>query len=169
MAQDSTMTFELLDAITRTKRTLGSTTVGTRNAGVMTFEKLDAIGYSRAVDRANRYRQSDRGFNTSQVRVHSDGRRTVRLWDHGTMVSFQRTTYGAETSLKAYRHRVVDSTPLKYRKYGYESHYRDCGSTFRPMRRKRAKARRKGTTRRIAAYVNVALGTGSIDAMIFGN
>ena len=134
----------------------------------MTFEKLDAVAYSRAVDRANRYRESDRGFNTTQVRVRSDGRRTSKLWDHGTAVAFQRTTYGAETSLKAYRHRVNDNTPLKFRKHGYESHYRDIGSTFRPIRKRKAKAHRKGATRRVAVFVNEALGTGSIAAMVFG-
>jgi hypothetical protein len=169
MTESRTMTFGLLDAIRHSKRNVVDTPEGTRNPGVLTFETLDALGHSKRIDKSNRYQHSDRGFNTTHVRVKSDGRRTVHLWDEGTTVAWQRTTYGAETSLKGYQKRVRDAVRLQRRKHGPESHFYDVGSTFRPMRRKRkGKQPRKGTTRSTAVFVNVALGTGSLEAMLFG-
>lgn len=168
MATHPTMTFDRLDSILLSKRRIDKTERGTRNVGEMTFERLDAIAHSKRIDKSNRYTNSDRGFNTTTVRVKSDGRRTIHLWDTGTTVAWQRTTYGAETSLKGYQKRFRDNTPLPIRKHGPETHWKDKGSTFRPSRRKRGKAPRKGTTRGIAVYLNVALGKGSLDAMVFG-
>lgn len=170
MTESRTMTFGLLDAIRHSKRNVIDTPEGTRNPGVLTFETLDALGHSKRIDRSNRYQHSDRGFNTTQVRVRSDGRRTIHLWDEGTMVAWQRTTYGAKSSLTGYQKRFRDAVPLQRRKHAPESHFRDIGSTFRPMRRKRKdKPARKGTTRSTAVFLNVALGQGSLEAMVFGN
>jgi hypothetical protein len=137
----------------------------------ITFEILDAKAYAKRVDKANRYSQSDRGFNTTQVKVRSDRPSPISLWgDPRVVVSWQRVTGGPETSLKGYQKRMRDNTPLPYRKHGYESHYfAPTGSTFRAIRvRKAIGIARTAKRRRVVAITNVALGTGGLAARMFG-
>jgi hypothetical protein len=138
----------------------------TRTVG--TWDRLEDILASKRIDRANRYRESDRGFNTTKVAVKSDRPSGARLWEDGCKVSWQRVTMQATSTLRAYAKRMADLRPLPYRKHGYESHYNDVGSTFRPVRQRGMKRPRKGTSRSIAVFVNAKLGTGSIEAMLFG-
>ena len=141
----------------------------TRTVG--TWDRLEDILASKRIDRANRYRESDRGFNTTKVAVKSDRPSGARLWENGCKVSWQRVTMQATSTLRAYAKRMADLRPLPYRKHGYESHYFDKGSTFRPIRRhgRVTKARSVLTAyRQLRVTVNKIMGTGSIEAMLFG-
>jgi hypothetical protein len=96
--QDSTRVFKLR---------LASASI--RNASVvMTGDRLNALIAAKQIDRSNKYLKSERGFNTS-MRVSSDRPSQVKRWSEGMTVGFQRTTYGAETSAKAYRHATAAS------------------------------------------------------------
>ena len=137
-----------------------------------TWDRLEDVISSKRIDRANRYRESDRGFNTSKVKVNSDRPSGPRLWEHGCKVAWQRVTMQAVSGIRAYAKRMGDQRPLPYRKHGYQSHYFDKGSTFEPIKRKRGRvARNRGRVtafRRLRVVVNKIMGTGSIEAMLFG-
>jgi hypothetical protein len=72
----------------------------------MTGDRLNALIAAKQIDKSNKYLKSERGFNTS-MRVSSDRPSQVKRWTEGMTVGFQRTTYGAETSAKGYRHAVA--------------------------------------------------------------
>lgn len=135
------------------------------------FDSIDAFVDTRRIDRAERYQRSDRGFNDGGMRVASDRPSRVELWTPGAYVSWQKVRNGAVSSARAYATRMAALVPLKYRKYGPESHWKDRGSTFRPIRRQGSAAtRRTGTTARIARHVqtNAALGSGTLESILFG-
>ncbi len=109
--------------------------MSTQGGRGVSLETIQAIESAHAIDRAERYSRSERGFNDA-MRVRSDAPSpTVRLKDGsrpGMFVAFQRVRSGRIT----YKQRVAGATPLAQRKTKPMSVYADIGSTFEQEKRR---------------------------------
>lgn len=105
------------------------------NGTRVSLDLIEALERTHAIDRADRYQRSERGFNTA-MRVSSDRpSKLVRLSDGSTpgmFVAFQRVRSDAMT----YSQRVAAAQALPNRKVRSQSVWNDIGSTFEEEKRR---------------------------------